>query len=60
MATSGMDSQLKIWDVRTYKPLHAYYTPKPAACMDISQRGLLAVAYNRHVQVRAKTTIVLW
>ena len=30
MATSGRDGQLKLWDVRTYRPLHAYNTPRPA------------------------------
>eukprot|EP00123_Amoebidium_parasiticum_P011319 comp20647_c1_seq1/m.26757 comp20647_c1_seq1/g.26757 ORF comp20647_c1_seq1/g.26757 comp20647_c1_seq1/m.26757 type:complete len:542 (-) comp20647_c1_seq1:881-2506(-) len=51
MATSGLDGQMKIWDVRTYKEMHAYYTPSPAACLDISQGGLLAVGYGPHVQV---------
>ena len=51
MVTSGMDAQLRIWDVRTYKPLHAYYTPKPAASMSISQRGLLSLVAGRDVIV---------
>ena len=24
MATSGIDGQLKLWDVRTYRPLHSH------------------------------------
>lgn len=46
-----MDSQLKIWDVRTYKPLFEYYTLQPAAALDLSQRDLLAVAHGPHVTV---------
>lgn len=52
MATSGLDGQMKIWDVRTYKQLQAYYTPTPASCLAISQQGLLAVGHGPHVQVR--------
>jgi U3 small nucleolar RNA-associated protein 7 len=51
MATCGMDAQLRVWDVRTYKPLHAYYTSKPAASMNISQRGLLSLVAGRDVVV---------
>lgn len=51
MATSGLDGQMKIWDVRTYKQLQAYYTPTPASCLAISQRGLLAVGHGPHVQI---------
>lgn len=51
MATSGLDGQMKIWDVRTYKQLQAYYTPTPASSLAISQRGLLAVGHGPHVQV---------
>lgn len=51
MATSGLDGQLKIWDVRTYKHMNAYYTPTPAHSLDISQTGLLGVGFGPHVQV---------
>ncbi|CAG8636660.1 10693_t:CDS:10, partial [Paraglomus brasilianum] len=51
MATSGLDGQLKIWDIRTYKSLHEYYTPTPAACLSISQLGLLGVGWGPHVWV---------
>jgi U3 small nucleolar RNA-associated protein 7 len=46
-----MDSQVKVWDVRTYKPVHAYFSYSPATSLDISQRGLLMVGYGRKVQV---------
>ncbi|XP_078342132.1 uncharacterized protein LOC144627967 isoform X2 [Oculina patagonica] len=51
MATSGLDGQMKIWDVRTYKQLQAYYTPTPASCLAISQRGLLAVGHGPNIQI---------
>ncbi|KAJ1675342.1 putative U3 small nucleolar RNA-associated protein 7 [Spiromyces aspiralis] len=51
MATSGLDGQLKVWDVRTYKELHAYYTPTPAHSLDISQLGLLGVGYGPHATI---------
>ncbi|GLI58833.1 hypothetical protein VaNZ11_000597 [Volvox africanus] len=51
MATAGMDSQIKVWDVRMLRPMHDYYSPAPVTRMDISQRGLLAVGYGRKVQV---------
>ncbi|GIL47302.1 hypothetical protein Vafri_4155 [Volvox africanus] len=51
MVTSGMESQIKVWDVRMLRPMHDYYSPAPVTRMDISQRGLLAVGYGRKVQV---------
>lgn len=47
-----MDSQIKVWDVRKFTPLHTYYAHTPATQLDISQKGLLAVAHGRKVQVR--------
>ncbi|CAB3980828.1 probable U3 small nucleolar RNA-associated 7 [Paramuricea clavata] len=51
MATSALDTQLKIWDIRTYKQLQAYRTVRPASSLAISQRGLLAAGCGPHVQV---------
>ena len=51
MATSGLDSQLKIWDLRYYRPLHEYYTSSPASSLSISDSGILAVGYGPHVTV---------
>lgn len=53
MATSGLDGQLKLWDVRALRdePIHAYSSPQPPASLDWSQRGLLAVGHGPHVQV---------
>jgi U3 small nucleolar RNA-associated protein 7 len=52
LVTAGADAQVKVWDVRTFKPLHSYFSASPASALDISQRGLLAVSYGPHVQAR--------
>ena len=51
MVTAGLDGQIKVWDVRTYKQIHAYFSIRPATTLDISQRGMLAVGNGPHVQV---------
>lgn len=51
MVTAGSDGQVKVWDLRTYKVLHAYFSPAATTSMDISQRGLLALGYGSHVAV---------
>lgn len=51
LATSGIDHTVKIWDIRTLKPLASYATRSVATSLSISQRGLLAVAGGPHVQV---------
>ena len=52
LVTAGADAQVKVWDVRTFRPLHAYFSATPASAVDVSQRGMLAVAYGPHVQAR--------
>lgn len=51
MTTAGLDGQLNVWDLRTYKKLQAYFTPTPACALDISQKGLLSVAFGTHVEI---------
>lgn len=51
MATAGMDSRLKIWDVRNYRMLHSYFTRRPAVSLDVGQRGLLGLGKGREVEV---------
>lgn len=51
LVTGGAENQVKVWDLRTYKEVHSYYTTSPAVTMAISQRGYLAVGLNSHVQV---------
>jgi len=51
MASAGMEGAVKVWDLRMYKELHSYLTPRPATSLAVSQRGLLAVGCGSHVQV---------
>ncbi|GBF94400.1 hypothetical protein Rsub_07214 [Raphidocelis subcapitata] len=51
LVTAGVDCQVKVWDVRTFKPLHAYFANAPATSLDVSQRGMLAVGQGRRLQV---------
>ena len=51
LATAGRDGTLKVWDVRAFRPLHSYQTPRPVTSLDISDRGLLAAAHGPSVQV---------
>lgn len=51
LVTSGVDGQVKIWDCRTYRELHSYFTVRPTTTIDISDQGLLALGYGPHVQV---------
>lgn len=51
MATSGADSLVKVWDLRTYKCMHSYKTDRPTVSLDISDTGLLALGLGREVQV---------
>ena len=51
MATSGRDGALKLWDIRTYRPLHEYHTPRIATSIDISDTGMLAAVHGASVQV---------
>ena len=40
--------------MRTFRELHAYYSPAPVEALSLSQRGLLAVGYGRRIQVDAR------
>jgi len=51
MVTTGADGQVKVWDLRTYQPLHSYFSPSPATWCDISQRGMLAVGWGRRINI---------
>ncbi|XP_065067796.1 uncharacterized protein LOC135693289 isoform X1 [Rhopilema esculentum] len=51
MATSGMDGLLKIWDIRSYQPLHAHRLHRAAHSLSLSQKGQLAVGFGPHVYV---------
>jgi U3 small nucleolar RNA-associated protein 7 len=50
MATTGKDSRLKIWDIRsTFKCLYDYFTPAPGTCVDWSDSGLVSCAFGNEV-----------
>lgn len=51
MAVAGQDKSIKIWDIRNYKELQQYYSPKPASSVSISASGLLSVGSGSHVQI---------
>eukprot|EP00891_Asterochloris_glomerata_P003549 jgi/Astpho2/3549/fgenesh1_pm.00057_%23_8_t len=51
LVTTGTDSQVCVWDLRTFKPLHSYFSRAPAEWCDVSQRGMLAVGWGRKVSV---------
>lgn len=51
MVTSGLDGQVKVWDIRMYKEVHSYFTVKPASTISISDMGLLGLGYGSHVTV---------
>jgi len=40
-----------VWDARTFKTLHQYYSSAPANDLKISQKGLMAVSWGSRVQV---------
>lgn len=51
MAAAGADKTIKLWDIRTFKELDSYSSPTPAQLLDISDTGLLSVAWGPHVTV---------
>jgi len=52
IASSGLDGMLKVWDVRTFKPVYTYRMEgRPAQCLAISQRGMLAAGFGPRIYV---------
>ncbi|PUU81458.1 WD40-repeat-containing domain protein [Tuber borchii] len=51
MATAGADSRMNIFDIRTFREVHSYYTPAPASTLHISDTGLLSVGWGPHVTI---------
>ena len=51
MVTCGLDKQMKVWDVRTYKESLSYFSHRPGSNLAISQTGLVAVTFGGQVQV---------
>lgn len=51
MVTAGQDSRMNIFDIRTFKEVHSYFTPTPASTLHLSDTGLLGVGWGPHVTV---------
>jgi len=51
IVTTGFDCQIKVWDIRTFKILHQYFSKSLIKSSKISQNGLLALACGNHVQI---------
>jgi U3 small nucleolar RNA-associated protein 7 len=51
MLCGGQDLRLKLWDIRALKEVHTYTTRQPASSIDISDRGLAAVASGSGVTI---------
>ena len=51
MATAGADSRMNIFDIRTFREVHSYYTPTPASTLHISDTGLLSVGWGPHITI---------
>ena len=51
LVTAGLDGKVTVWDLRTYRELHSYFTTRPASTMSISATGMLAMGFGPHVQI---------
>ncbi len=51
MVTCGGDGQARVWDLRTFKELHAYFCKRPSVTASISQLGLVALGGGAHVTI---------
>jgi len=54
LVSAGLDGRVKVWDVRTFRPVHDYFSVVPAHALDVSQRGLVGVGFGSHVQIWGK------
>lgn len=54
MVTAGLDSRVKVWDIRRFTPVHDYFSVVPAHALDISQKGMVGVGFGSHVQIWGK------
>jgi len=51
MVTTGVDKNLKVWDIRMFKILQTYFNKRIVDSIDISHTGLLAIGFDRYVEV---------
>lgn len=47
--TASNDAVVRVWDVRTMRPMHAFSTGGCVSALDVSQRGTLAVSVGGRV-----------
>ncbi|OQO08293.1 hypothetical protein B0A48_06163 [Cryoendolithus antarcticus] len=51
MVSTGADSKMAVWDIRTYKPVHEYFLRRPGASVAISDRNLTAVGWGTQTTI---------
>ena len=51
MVTAGADSQVKVWDTRTWKEVRKLHQKSMPSSMDISQSGLLSISSKNKVEI---------
>ena len=51
LLTTAKDSRFKVWDIRTYKMIHDYFSSTPAHASDFSGNGLISLCFNNEVQI---------
>lgn len=51
MVSTGQDSKMAVWDIRTLKPVHEYFLRRPGSTTSISDRNLTAVGWGTQTTV---------
>ena len=51
MVSTGQDSKMAVWDIRTFKPVHEYFMHAPGSSIDISDRNLTAVGWGTQTTI---------
>lgn len=51
LITTGLDSQIKLWDLRNLQQMQQYFSKSIVISMDISQKGFLALGYGHRVEI---------
>lgn len=51
LITAGSDSTVRVWDVRTFRELHAWTTPSMLTSVAVSQRDMIAASFGSTVHV---------
>ncbi|KAK3649071.1 putative U3 small nucleolar RNA-associated protein 7 [Elasticomyces elasticus] len=51
MVSTGQDSKMSVWDIRSLKPVHEYFLRRPGSSVAISDRDLTAVGWGTQTTV---------